>query len=150
MLKPQVLETAISEVQVPYLPCYSVLVCVRKSLTGVDLDIDRAQHSPALAKSWREFVLLVKDFMDGFQIDHESPNRIVIQLACDNIQCAHITEREAFRTCAGCETTHYCCTHRQHLDWKRGHRETCAKIRSHALNKAVGPASGMACYHWKV
>ncbi|KAJ6505689.1 hypothetical protein C8R47DRAFT_1315893 [Mycena vitilis] len=87
-----------------------------------------------LAPLWRAFltsanerVLVMYDFNAGAGPDRR---------ACDNIKCAQIRKRRAFRRCAGCLSFYYCSAECQHIDWRDGgHRAACTPGSSFHLGE---------------
>ncbi|KAJ7612582.1 hypothetical protein FB45DRAFT_1117059 [Roridomyces roridus] len=64
---------------------------------------------------------------------HESGDRLPMP-ACDNVECdKFVSANGDLKRCSCCESVYYCSADCQRLDWRRGHRKTCAAIRSHSL-----------------
>ncbi|KAJ7622359.1 hypothetical protein FB45DRAFT_870561 [Roridomyces roridus] len=91
-----------------YSPYRSVVAQLWSSIAEVDATIDAtlASRSP-LWKSWRQFHDSVSEMVNTLRI-HRAPDLPPMR-ACDNIE---------------------------RLDWRRGHNQTCAKIRTHFLRKS--------------
>ncbi|KAJ7605572.1 hypothetical protein FB45DRAFT_1012494 [Roridomyces roridus] len=115
-----------------FLPFRSVLVVLSPFLAEVQgrIKFRLVQRSPAWG-TWTGFTKTVGKWMQRLHT-HESPNRIS-RRACDNVECEVISVKTDFQCCSGCVSVYYCSVECQRLDWRRGHRKTCAAIRTHSL-----------------
>ncbi|KAJ7492916.1 hypothetical protein B0H11DRAFT_2006628 [Mycena galericulata] len=113
----------------------SVLLQVGVSLAGVTLLLDnsasRGSPNSPLWKAWDEINKVLLGQLPLLKY-YDSPEYTAMR-ACDNTECGKISSKADFRSCSVCQNACYCSVECQRLDWRRGHRKLCAKIRSHGL-----------------
>ncbi|KAJ6572941.1 hypothetical protein B0H10DRAFT_2444267 [Mycena sp. CBHHK59/15] len=92
-----------------------------------------------ISDDWSRFAVLAADrleILESFN-NGEFPDF----RACDNLECGQIHEKPDFRRCAGCLSVYFCSRQCQIRDWKRGHRETCGRIRRLHLSERADDLS---------
>ncbi|KAJ7616583.1 hypothetical protein FB45DRAFT_1034904 [Roridomyces roridus] len=115
------------------LPYPLVLRALQPALLDVTTTLDQhlASRSPVW-NHWSRFIAESKQFFEVVKL-HGLKERVSMR-ACDNVECEEISSKKDFKTCSRCESVYYCGAYCQRMDWKRGHRQTCASIRSYSLH----------------
>ncbi|KAJ7440789.1 hypothetical protein B0H11DRAFT_2252609 [Mycena galericulata] len=82
---------------------------------------------PELSEAWSSFSQTLIARLDVLRA-FDSKDYISLA-ACDNVE-----EKKSFRRCSGCRHLFYCSRKCQTLDWRRGHRNSCALYRTRNNN----------------
>ncbi|KAJ7150673.1 hypothetical protein C8R46DRAFT_1198238 [Mycena filopes] len=126
-------DTQIRPIITAILPSVTLYPSVLSAITAALPVLEEATSSLAFTSSpvypyWREFITLAVERIDvKRQVDS---GESISRKACDNLQCAKILPKTAFKRCSGCEYAHYCSKECQSADWRDGHREGCPISRS--------------------
>ncbi|KAJ7626210.1 hypothetical protein FB45DRAFT_1060682, partial [Roridomyces roridus] len=107
----------------------SAIVKLRDALSRVEA----ASSSPAFAQSvlyapWMALKNTVDErvrLLEIWKTDESTST-----LACDNLQCERVDNKDCFRCCAGCGIAAYCSRTCQRADWGEGHRDECSSLLS--------------------
>ncbi|KAJ7721847.1 hypothetical protein DFH07DRAFT_972156 [Mycena maculata] len=122
----RLLPLLLTHVLAPATVKYEVLVELQTAYSAVAKDAT-AELSPPTAEAWAKFSRILAERLEVLKIFNSTDH--IIKAACDNTQCGIIREKSNLRRCGGCLRLMYCSQECQILDWKRGHRESCAHYR---------------------
>ncbi|KAJ7602763.1 hypothetical protein FB45DRAFT_1046573 [Roridomyces roridus] len=113
-----------------FLPYRSVLLQFSSGLADMHAHMDStvARQSPVW-EAWEQLTHWYEYFAWMLEV-HDSVDRITLR-RCDN--CELLSARTDLKSCSRCESVYYCSVGCQRRDWERGHRKTCAAIRSYSL-----------------
>ncbi|KAJ7610112.1 hypothetical protein FB45DRAFT_942746 [Roridomyces roridus] len=132
LISEQLLKFALLDILCTYSVYRSVLARLSSAMVEVDATMDDtlASRSPVW-ELWIVFRDILSEMANTLRI-HRAPN-LPPTRACDNIECGLLPGKHDLKCCSRCETVFYCSTDCQRLDWRRGHKRMCAKIRTHFL-----------------
>ncbi|KAJ7772214.1 hypothetical protein B0H16DRAFT_1512684 [Mycena metata] len=108
---------------------YNVVVVAKKLMPA----LERAAGSEkflrcAIYAEWNGFKTLVGDRVEVLDAWEASGRESL--LACDNLKCGEIADKQQFQCCAACESAVYCSPDCQRADWDAGHREFCPSLQA--------------------
>ncbi|KAJ7231250.1 hypothetical protein C8J57DRAFT_1385480 [Mycena rebaudengoi] len=91
-------------------------------------------------QKWQALVDLTQKRLAVVKI-FDSPGYVPLK-ACDNLECAIISDKTRFQRCSGCLCFYYCSQECQIIDWRvGGHREACNTYGAHCLSTFRSSAS---------
>ncbi|KAJ7290444.1 hypothetical protein C8J57DRAFT_1705818 [Mycena rebaudengoi] len=120
---------------------YRIPAAIDAALRDIDvLASSAAFKASKIYQKWQELVDLTQKRLAVVKM-FDSPGYVPLK-ACDNLECAIISDKTRFQRCSGCLCFYYCSQECQIIDWRAGgHQEACNTYGAHCLNKFRSSAS---------
>ncbi|KAJ7253269.1 hypothetical protein C8J57DRAFT_1349356 [Mycena rebaudengoi] len=120
---------------------YRIPAAIYAALREIDvLGNSAAFKASKIYQKWQALVDLRQKRLAVVKI-FDFPRYVPLK-ACDNLQCAIISDRTRFRRCSGCLCFYYCSQECQIIDWRvGGHQEACNAYGAHCLSRFRSSAS---------
>ncbi|KAJ7201223.1 hypothetical protein C8J57DRAFT_1412418, partial [Mycena rebaudengoi] len=116
---------------------YRIPAAIYAALREIDvLGNSAAFKASKIYQKWQALVDLRQKRLAVVKI-FDFPRYVPLK-ACDNLQCAIISDRTRFRRCSGCLCFYYCSQECQIIDWRvGGHQEACNAYGAHCLSRST-------------